>query len=201
MILHSALCRHSLVNTTALIASTKTLGSHLTRPRQALVVATNLIRNRSHGAMHTSPPTYRRAKNTADLDQKVIDPISITALKPKISILSLDDLQAVNPNPTIPVTTASKEPALPPIVSKPKPKRKSKGKSKDKDKDKEATTTLSQVSSAIPATPILQMETAVLAPEPKKRLTPLRKQILELETTYPDCVLLVRVGEFYEVRR
>ncbi|KAG0329985.1 DNA mismatch repair ATPase msh1 [Dissophora globulifera] len=35
--------------------------------------------------------------------------------------------------------------------------------------------------------------------EPKTRLTPLRKQILDLERTYPDCVLLIRVGEFYEL--
>ncbi|ORZ12963.1 muts domain V-domain-containing protein [Lobosporangium transversale] len=44
------------------------------------------------------------------------------------------------------------------------------------------------------------MTTTITQPvESKVRLTPLRKQILELEKTYPDCVLLVRVGEFYEL--
>lgn len=198
--IHSALYRRSLVHTTSLIASTQSLGSHLTRSRQVLSVATNLTHTRYYGAFRASRPALRRAKNAVDLDQKALGSIPGAVGKPKRSILSLDDLQAVNPNPTIPVVTASKELATPPTVPKVNPERKSKRKRKGKDKDKEVTATLSPVSDDIPATPILQKEAAVLAPPPKKRLTPLRKQILELEATYPDCVLLIRVGEFYEVR-
>lgn len=194
--IHSAFYHRSLVHTASQIASTEALGIHLTRPRRVLSVATNLTHTRAYGALCSSRPTFRRAKNIADLDQKALDPIPSASKGPRRSILSLDDLQAVNPNPTIPVSSASKELSSPPaIVSKTKPKKKSAGKSKDQDKDKdnEAVKTSSQVSSdAIPAA-------AVVLPEPKRRVTPLRKQILELETTYPDCVLLVRVGEFYEV--
>lgn len=194
--IYSALCHRSLVHTTSQITSTKALGSHLTRLRQVLYVATNLTHARAYGALRSSLPTFRRAKNIADLDQKALDPIPSASKGPRRSILSLDDLQAVNPNPTISVTSASEELTTPPaIVSKSKPKKNSAGKSKDKGKDKEAAKTSSQVSDeAIPVA-------AVVVPELKKRVTPLRKQILELEATYPDCVLLVRVGEFYEVQR
>ncbi|KAG0043092.1 DNA mismatch repair ATPase msh1 [Gryganskiella cystojenkinii] len=47
--------------------------------------------------------------------------------------------------------------------------------------------------------PGMAAKTTVVHTEPKKKLTPLRRQILELEASYADCVLLVRVGEFYEL--
>ncbi|KAF9379027.1 DNA mismatch repair ATPase msh1 [Podila verticillata] len=192
--IHSAFCHRSLVHSASQIASAKALGGHLTHPRRVLSVATNLTHTRAYGALRSSRPTFRRAKNIADLDQKALDPIRSASKGPRRSTLSLDDLQAVNPNPTIPVSSASKELTTPAaIVSKTKSKKKSAGKSKDEGKDKVAAKTSSQVSGdALPAA-------AVILPEPKRRVTPLRKQILELETTYPDCVLLVRVGEFYEL--
>ncbi|KFH64052.1 DNA mismatch repair protein MutS [Podila verticillata NRRL 6337] len=192
--IHSAFCHRSLVHSASQIASAKALGGHLTHPRRVLSVATNLTHTRAYGALRSSRPTFRRAKNIADLDQKALDPIRSASKGPRRSTLSLDDLQAVNPNPTIPVSSASKELTTPAaIVSKTKSKKKSAGKSKDEGKDKVAAKTSSQVSGdALPAA-------AVILPESKRRVTPLRKQILELETTYPDCVLLVRVGEFYEL--
>ncbi|KAF9980900.1 DNA mismatch repair ATPase msh1, partial [Modicella reniformis] len=91
--------------------------------------------------------------------------------KPKKSILSLDDLQSVNPNPTVfPITT---------------PEAKLQG------------TWLS--SSNATEQRVEEVVQTTSKPEPPKRIPPLRRQILELESAYPDCVLLVRVGEFYEL--
>ncbi|KAG0374079.1 DNA mismatch repair ATPase msh1 [Mortierella sp. AD032] len=48
----------------------------------------------------------------------------------------------------------------------------------------------------------LEQEIVTVLPkkiEPTKKMPPMRALIMELEETYPDCVLLVRVGEFYEL--
>ncbi|KAF9953751.1 DNA mismatch repair ATPase msh1 [Mortierella alpina] len=107
--------------------------------------------------------------------------------RPKLTVLRLEDLESVNSNPTI--LSSDDVPGLPTLETTPRPKRKRASRAKQSqtetarltDQDQEIVTIMPKVI------------------EPKRRLTPLRKQILELEATYPDCVLLVRVGEFYEL--
>jgi len=31
------------------------------------------------------------------------------------------------------------------------------------------------------------------------RVTPMRKQYLEIKSEYPDCILMFRMGDFYEM--
>jgi hypothetical protein len=138
-------------------------------------------------ALHPSPPQLRKAKidsvqQNGPIEDLQLETAKVLAGTPKKSILSFDDLQSVNPNPTIlPTPVTSPVQIAEEAVAKPKRKRGPKAKSSEQAMEQEIITT------------------AVKSIEPKKRLTPLRKQILELEATYPDCVLLVRVGEFYEV--
>ncbi|KAF9930445.1 DNA mismatch repair ATPase msh1 [Linnemannia zychae] len=106
---------------------------------------------------------------------------------PRLSILSLDDLQSVNPNPTILSTTTSK-PVIDTVGAPTNEKRKRTKALKADDDPQGNKSQESSLASKI-TEPVVK----------KKKITPLRAQVLELETTYPDCVLLVRVGEFYEL--
>ncbi|KAF9366468.1 DNA mismatch repair ATPase msh1 [Mortierella sp. NVP85] len=95
--------------------------------------------------------------------------------KPKVSILSLDDLQSINPNPTVfPITAADDSDEYGLVDEQPE--------NEDEEDEDEN-----------------ENEGEVVTTKTKKRITPLRKQILEMEAAYPDYVLLVRVGEFYEM--
>ncbi|KAF9987516.1 DNA mismatch repair ATPase msh1 [Mortierella antarctica] len=109
-----------------------------------------------------------------------------------MTVLRLEDLDSVNANPTI--FSSDDVPGLPTLETTPKPKRKRVPRAKQSPKD---TAGLADLQEEIVT--IMPKAIEAKTSEPKKRLTPLRKQILELEATYPDCVLLVRVGEFYEL--
>ncbi len=109
-----------------------------------------------------------------------------------MTVLRFEDLESVNSNPTI--SSSDDVPGLPALENAPKPKRKRASRAKQLQKDTAEVEGLEQE-----IVTIMPKAIETKAVEPKKRLTPLRKQILELEATYPDCVLLVRVGEFYEV--
>ncbi|KAF9155168.1 DNA mismatch repair ATPase msh1 [Actinomortierella ambigua] len=120
--------------------------------------------------------------------------------KPKETILSLDDLLSTNPNPAL--TSATRPPraaadgikspicisgqvvellpSLEDIYASTRRSRKTAG---DKDHP---------LPSPSPPKATPKQKTAA-------RMTPLQRQIREFEEAYPDCVLLVRVGEFYEL--
>ncbi|KAF9426098.1 DNA mismatch repair ATPase msh1 [Podila epigama] len=106
-------------------------------------------------------------------------------LGPKRSALTLDDLLDINPNPTLPKVDISAS------MTKVKPKKIAKSKCTPVKKDaipsafSESSTTCTDVMAKVQL--------------PQKRVSPLRQQILDLEATHPDCVLLIRVGEFYEL--
>lgn len=108
---------------------------------------------------------------------------------PKVSVITLEDLQSVNPKPSdfsttsTPVITATEEPVV--------PKRKRAARTKTIQNDASLET---EIITMLPK----EIE-LIVKPESTKKMPRLRAQIMELEATYPDCVLLVRVGEFYEV--
>ncbi|KAI1306267.1 DNA mismatch repair ATPase msh1 [Mortierella claussenii] len=110
------------------------------------------------------------------------------AVKPKKSILSLADLQSISPHPTISPAASSILDSLPTVSVLAKPAKKRAPRSK-------SASVLTAVTAAT------EMEDAEVVPsaDPRTKLTPLLRQILDLEAAYPDCVLLVRVGEFYEL--
>ncbi|KAG0206521.1 DNA mismatch repair ATPase msh1 [Mortierella sp. GBA30] len=155
-----------------------------------ITVATNLSARQYHTALHPSASRLSRPKSQSNTLNHGAD-LSLSGIErkldgPKKTIIRLEDLQSVNPNPT--VFTAASIPGLPPAKTSPKPKRKREHGTKE--------LAQSLVESVPESVIVTTMPKTV---EPKRRLTPLRKQILELEATYPDCVLLVRVGEFYEL--
>ncbi|KAG0245711.1 DNA mismatch repair ATPase msh1 [Mortierella sp. GBA43] len=101
---------------------------------------------------------------------------------PKRSVLALEDLQSVNPNPTVfpaaaPYSTTIDDLDVHVLSSLSSEEHDD---NDDQDVDEDVITKSKSVG-------------------PRRRLTPLRKQILELEAAHPDCVLLIRVGEFYEL--
>lgn len=112
--------------------------------------------------------------------------------RPKLTILRLEDLESVNSNPTI--LSSIDVPGLPMLDTTPKSKQKRVSRAKQSRKD-----AAGLVDPQEEIVTLMPKAIETMATEPKKRLTPLRRQILELEATYSDCVLLVRVGEFYEV--
>ncbi|KAF9343310.1 DNA mismatch repair ATPase msh1, partial [Mortierella sp. AD094] len=154
-------------------------------------VATNSSIRYHHTLNPLRPSAYQfaRGKKSENLAIASIETSPLDKLKklrgsPKKSILSLDDLQSVNPSPTV-FPIAAPHTSIPTedvVETKPARKRASKSKPNDLPDEPDAINTV-----------------ASTVVETQKRLTPLRKQILELEASYPDCVLLVRVGEFYEL--
>ncbi|KAF9586684.1 DNA mismatch repair ATPase msh1 [Lunasporangiospora selenospora] len=120
---------------------------------------------------HSNPVHSSKSLTSQTIPQVFKEPLLQKARaakkKPKSSVLTLDDLQSVNPKPAVLLGSSSH-----PLVETPK-----ECESSD--------------------TPIL--DTSNPDPTTKKKTTPLRKQIIELEATHPDCVLLIRVGEFYEL--
>ncbi|KAF9898781.1 DNA mismatch repair ATPase msh1 [Lobosporangium transversale] len=181
-----------------------------------VLVATNstIRRNHSSSTVRPSRPLWGKSnggtKTNAAVAAQPPEEFSLRYLEsealrrlggvPKRSILSLSDLESVNPNPTtfpimIPITGPTLEASSKPNL------RKKRTKKKDKPvlEAESSVETIENIEMA-EADEIIQMTTTITQPvESKVRLTPLRKQILELEKTYPDCVLLVRVGEFYEL--
>jgi hypothetical protein len=104
--------------------------------------------------------------------------------KPKKSILSLDDLQSINPNPTVfPITAVDDLDEHGSLVDE-------QPENEDEEDENEGENEGENED---------ENEGEIVTTKTTKRLTPLRKQILELEAAYPDYVLLIRVGEFYEV--
>ncbi|KAF9182000.1 DNA mismatch repair ATPase msh1 [Haplosporangium sp. Z 767] len=162
---------------------------------QELIVATKSSARRLHTAIRPSKPRYAKDKPNPEHSNGSINPSTLLEPSsrlsiPKKTILSLDDLQSVNPNPTVFVATPppSRTEAVAEAIPETKPKRKRVPKQIDQPIED--------------AKPLLGPEIVTTMPktvESKPRLTPLRKQILELEKAYHDCVLLVRVGEFYEL--
>ncbi|KAF8927698.1 DNA mismatch repair ATPase msh1 [Haplosporangium gracile] len=139
--------------------------------------------------LYTSIPRSRRSvSDTTHLQED-----ATKTRGPKLSVLTLKDLQGVNPRPTVfstaaptsSVITATEEPGIP----KPKQKRVAKSKTTEEDAPLET-----EIITILPK----KIE-PVKKTEPTKKMPPLRAQIMELEAAYPDCVLLVRVGEFYEL--
>ncbi|KAG0363693.1 DNA mismatch repair ATPase msh1 [Gamsiella multidivaricata] len=138
-------------------------------------------------AIRPSPPWLKDAKHDASLQNASETSSQPTTTKNSVSkpirsVLSFTDLISVNPNPTVlPADIPLPVEPTEEVDVKLKKKRKSKAKVDEKAADQEVITTIADSAG------------------PKNRLTPLRKQILDLEAAYPDCVLLVRVGEFYEL--
>ncbi|KAF9109420.1 DNA mismatch repair ATPase msh1 [Mortierella sp. AM989] len=215
-------------------------------------VATNCSIRYHHtlNPLRPSAPHFAGQKKSGNLGVASIETLEPETIKrlggaPKKSILSLDDLLSVNPNPVIfPIAASAATTVVTPVATyvraesigeKPakkqasklkindtpeeliveiageKPVRKRTSRPKISDTPEEHST---EVASEKPAKkraseskPIDLLEepgtitaaTSNMIESQKRRLTPLRKQILELEATYPDCVLLVRVGEFYEL--
>ncbi|KAG0013052.1 DNA mismatch repair ATPase msh1, partial [Entomortierella chlamydospora] len=155
-------------------------------------VATKSSSIRYHHTLNPLRPSayqFTRGKKSGNPPVASIETLPIEKQKksrgsPKESVLSLDDLQSVNPNPTVFPVAASSTSTLTEDVVEAKPARKRASKSKPDD------VLLDEPDVVV---------TASTVAETQKRLTPLRKQILGLEASYPDCVLLVRVGEFYEL--
>ncbi|GJJ74160.1 DNA mismatch repair protein MutS [Entomortierella parvispora] len=104
--------------------------------------------------------------------------ISTARKGPRVSVLPVSSLESVNPNPTV----FTSEESVKSTHEQTSP-RKGKARKKKGDLDDKTVT--------------VKLATRTKAKTP--RLSPLRKQILDLEAAYPDCVLLVRVGEFYEL--
>ncbi|KAF9432470.1 DNA mismatch repair ATPase msh1, partial [Entomortierella beljakovae] len=124
--------------------------------------------------------------------------------KPKETILSLGDLLSVNPNPTLtPRVLSNVVPKVVPdasikvnisegeIAQEPEVIQKKVSRRKKVQQEPQSPIEIGEEMGAnkVVSKPI----------EPTRRLTPLLKQVLELEAAYPDCALLVRVGEFYEL--
>ncbi|KAG0291596.1 DNA mismatch repair ATPase msh1 [Linnemannia gamsii] len=154
-------------------------------------VATNSsgLKNDNRARLHTSIARPKQHASDAASSLEYV----VKAKRPKVSVLTLEELQSVNPNPSVfsaaptPVITATEDPVVP--------------------KRKRTVRTKSTQDDASPETEIITMLPKkikptikpTIKPEPTKKISPLRAQIMELEATYPDCVLLVRVGEFYEL--
>jgi len=113
-------------------------------------------------------------------------------------VLPLEDLQSVNPKPTV-FSAEAPTPSGVSVTEEPitKPKRKRTLKLQMKEDDASLET---EIITILPKKlePTKNAEPTTKS-EPSRKMPPLRAQIMELEATYPDCVLLVRVGEFYEV--
>jgi hypothetical protein len=110
-------------------------------------------------------------------------------------VLTLEDLQSVNPKPTVFSATSTSVGTTTEELVVPKRNRAARAKSTQDgvSLEKEIITILPKM-----IEPAIKSEPTV-KPEPIKKIPPLRAQIMEMEAIYPDCVLLVRVGEFYEV--
>ncbi|KAG0254234.1 DNA mismatch repair ATPase msh1 [Mortierella polycephala] len=167
-----------------------------TRRVQRLTVATKSSARRLHTAIRPSGPQYTKNKPDPDHSNGAINPPTILGPSgklngPKMTILSLDDLQSMNPNPTVFVATPPIEAATE-AATEAKPETKPKRKRTSKQRDKP----IEDVNPSLGPEIVTTMPKTV---ETKPRLPPLRKQILELEAAFPDCVLLIRVGEFYEL--
>ncbi|KAF9283898.1 DNA mismatch repair ATPase msh1 [Mortierella alpina] len=159
---------------------------------ETIIVSKSSVRQ-YHAALHPSTPRPSRSKADSNGVQGGLSAEAETmSSRPKLTVLRLEDLEGVNSNPTI--LSSDDVPGLPMLDTTPKPKRKRVSRAKQSRKDAAG---LADPQAEIVTLMPKGIETK--ATESKKRLTPLRKQILELEATYPDCVLLVRVGEFYEL--
>jgi len=152
--------------------------------------ATNMFQRRLHLGLRPTSPPLQKSKASEDAGRVTLQgaagEITTVARKgPRVSILSMDKLESVNPNPIIFVQKESTSPSLESAESSHEhasPRKKATRKRSDPADTKVVTVKLgAHVKSKTP------------------RLSPLRKQILDLEAAYPDCVLLIRVGEFYEV--
>ncbi|KAF9572789.1 DNA mismatch repair ATPase msh1 [Mortierella alpina] len=169
---------------------------HVTAPRAVpgeTVIAAKSSLRQYHGALHPSTPGPSRSRTESSVLQGNLSAGAETmSPRPKMTVLRLEDLESVNHHPT--VSSSADVPGLPTLDTIPKPKRKRVSRAKQSQKD---TPGLADSQEEIVTVMPKAIETKMS--EPKKRITPLRKQILELEATYPDCVLLVRVGEFYEL--
>ncbi|KAF9129804.1 DNA mismatch repair ATPase msh1 [Mortierella sp. 14UC] len=166
-----------------------TAHSTLRRRKACLTpVATNIAGSRtdSRARLHTSVSHRSRSTSGATSTQQDIAKTG----RPKKSVLSLDDLQSVNPNPTVFSTTVTVPTPIVPVKEEP-------GKAKRKRVAKPNALTDSHQIDAFQDTEIVTVLPKKV--EVTKKMSPLRAQIMELEATYPDCVLLVRVGEFYEL--
>lgn len=143
--------------------------------------------------LHTSISRLRRSTSDTTRVQEDV----AKAKAPKMSVLTLEDLQSVNPKPTIysavaptsSVVTVIEEPAT-------KPKRKRMPKPQITENGASLET---EIITILPQKIEPTKKTEPTKVEPPRKMPPLRAQIMKLEATYPDCVLLVRVGEFYEV--
>ncbi|KAF8934828.1 DNA mismatch repair ATPase msh1, partial [Dissophora ornata] len=182
-----ALSRPALLNK---ISQRSTLESQ-DRIRVSFATKSSTRHYHFHTALQPTPPRFSRSKGEPSLDNGSVAKVG----KPKKSILSLDDLESVNPNPTV-FTTSTIPTAIPTEETEVNPKRKRVLKAKS---EAQLSATEPEIITTTTTTELEIIATATKSTEPKKRLTPLRKQILDLEKTYPDCVLLVRVGEFYEL--
>ncbi|KAG0065569.1 DNA mismatch repair ATPase msh1 [Linnemannia elongata] len=120
------------------------------------------------------------------------------AKAPKVSVLTLEDLQSVNPNPTV-FSTASSTSSVAIVTEEPATSSKRKRKPKVQIAES-GTSPETEIVTILPKKLEPSKKTEPTAKvEPSRKMPPLRAQIMELEATYPDCVLLVRVGEFYEL--
>ncbi|KAF9948057.1 DNA mismatch repair ATPase msh1 [Mortierella alpina] len=169
---------------------------HVAAPKRAAgetIFATKSSLRQYHVALHPSTPKPSRSRTDAHGTQgELLAEAETVARRPKMTVLRLEDLENVNPNPTI--LSSDDVPGLPTLETTTKPKRKRVSKAKHSQQDPAKLVDLEEE-----IVTIMPKVIEAKSSEPKRRLTPLRKQILELEATYPDCVLLVRVGEFYEL--
>ncbi|KAF9097514.1 DNA mismatch repair ATPase msh1 [Mortierella sp. AD031] len=129
--------------------------------------------------LHTS--VSRPSRSISDSTNKQQD--AVNTRRPKASVLSLDDLQSVNPNPTV-----FPAESIPVTTTQDKPKRKRSAKPKPTGSEETDTSLESEIVTILPK-----------KIEATRKIPKLRAQVMELEATYPDCVLLVQVGEFYEL--